>query len=61
MIDDSEEPDEIPCRYCKTPVYWGSHYDSLGNMDRRLFTASSKRLHDCGSKLDPDAFSAVPE
>jgi hypothetical protein len=58
---DDDEPEEFPCRYCKAQVYWGDHYNSHGEPSRRLFTASNKRLHACGSRLDPDAFAAVPE
>lgn len=58
---DEDDDDLFPCKYCKVPVYWGDHYDPKGAPDRRLFTASNKRLHDCGAKLDPDSFAAVPE
>jgi hypothetical protein len=60
-IDSEGDLEGFPCRYCKTPVYWGDHYNSTGEPGRRLFTASNRRLHACGSKLDPDAFAAVPE
>ena len=58
-IDDEES--EVSCRYCKTLVYWADHYDAEGSVSRRLFTASSRRLHDCRVKPDADAFDVVVE
>ncbi len=57
---DIDESDELPCRYCGKPVYWGPFHDEKGIFDRRLFTASTKRLHDCRVKPDPDGFDVVP-
>jgi hypothetical protein len=59
--DDTDESDEIRCKYCPALVYWGPHYDAQGNLDRRLFSASSKRLHDCRPKPDAGDFDVVPE
>ncbi len=58
---DVEESDDILCRYCGKPVYWGPHYDAKGNFDRRLFTAATRRLHDCRVQPDASAFDVVPE
>lgn len=58
---DVDESEELPCRYCKTPVYWGPHYGEKGDFDRRLYTAATRRLHDCRVKPDINGFDVVPE
>ena len=59
--DEMDEEAPIKCRSCGVPVYWGDHYSARGEFDRRLYTASSRRLHDCRVKPDADAFDVVPE
>jgi hypothetical protein len=57
---DTDLSDNFRCRYCGVEVYWGPHYDAKGQFDRRLFTAATRRLHDCRVKPDADAFDVVP-
>ncbi len=59
--EDIDESDGIPCRFCGALVYWGPHVNAVGLFDRRLFTAATRRLHDCRVKPDPDAFDVEPE
>lgn len=52
---------DVPCTRCGVLVYWGPGWLADGGSERKLFTASTKRPHDCSAKPDADDFDVVAE